>query len=849
MPAIALAVSCVIVYLGFQTHQRFATSTIEQFQENQAIIAESAAAGMETLVHSLEKQLMSLSRDARVTDIQSRECMNALFDFYNSNDDYVYAAYRIDRVGRIARMFPQDINALGADISGQAHVKELFRTRRMVVSGRFHAVEGFDAITIHMPVFRDGRLDGSVATLVRISDIERVFISPIHGPRHGARAGQSHGWLIDDHGVIISHPDAKIVGRNIMEANRIIHGATAAQARGVCRATARGEPSTCRFGNTIIAHTPMRIGSRNWGLIVSTPESEIAVPIARNFKNTLLFMTLVVGLISGAAYWVARTVMRAANLEKRRAFLEEKIALQEELQHSRDRLEAIIRTMPSGLFTVNKERRILTWNKTAEAITGYTAEETLGQPCSICLMKPCDRMCGLLRADIPKPIIGAECALTRKDGTEIVIQKNVDYLRDASGEITGGIESFIDITAAKKAEEARINSIALGKEIEQLRRMDEIKTNFLSMVSHELRTPLSVILGNITLALRGRFGELNPDLATRMETIRKRASDLNSLIDNLLNLTRLETGKADIHREPIYIAQCLDESTSMLRNEIEDKNLRIMDELDPAAPVVFADLNMIRQVFSNVIGNAVKFTPEGGTISVASRPVNGSVEIIVRDTGVGIPDDALPHVFDRFYQADNSPTRSYGGTGLGLSIVREIITLHHGDIAIRSKEGAGTEVAFTLSAPEAGKSAPAPAHVDDPQTAEPAGGTAPEKDTTVLLVDDDVDFLNLICDMFETTRFRVVSATDINSGLELLDAERPSLVLLDLRLSSESDGYTFMEKMSGRGDTPVVVLSASVDRKHQDRARSLGAKSYLTKPIAQGTLLRTIEEVLAARRG
>jgi CheY-like chemotaxis protein/two-component sensor histidine kinase len=369
------------------------------------------------------------------------------------------------------------------------------------------------------------------------------------------------------------------------------------------------------------------------------------------------------------------------------------------------------------------------------------------------------------------------------------------------------------------------------------------------MVSHELRTPLSVILGNITLALRGRFGAFEPALGSRLETIQKRANQLNLLIENLLNLSRLETGRLDIRKMPVYVEECVDDALAAMADEIRARNHLVEKKLSPDVPAAYADHDTFVQALTNIISNAVKFTPEGGHIEIISRPhkTHEFIELVVKDNGVGIPEKVLPHVFDRFYQADNTTTRSFGGTGIGLSIAKEIIDMHEGQIRIESTEGKGTEVIFSLPRPEVNghriqgtdldARAPEAASLDDALAGPPR---------TLLLVDDDPDFLDMLCDTFQNTRFKILTAETAASAIELLRSEHPHLVLLDLMMN-DMNGFEFIENV--RTDTslsniPIIVVTASANDEHRARAISLGASDYLTKPLDSAELFKKISSVI-----
>lgn len=849
----ALALALIVISTGLRFHNQYRDRAIEDFESAQLTIARSAAMGIESKIAGVRNELEVMSLSRNVAEYDSGDCSDSLAAYYYSNSGFVFAGYRIDNRGFIVNMQPRFLTKLPVDISKQEHIVELFRTWKLTISGRFRAVEGFDAIALHAPVFRDREMDGSVATIVKVSSLADTYIKPLNGNYGIARAGRktagsepgSTGWLIDDKGVIVYHPGEGMVGAEV-EKSRALGGADPlAEARRLSRALATGRLGAGRFGDMLVAFSPVHIGDKNWHVIVSTPDSAVAAPIFRHFVFTLCYSCLMLLLLYTAGYVALRSNMKSSQLESEKLHLEEKIALQDELRRSLEHLDTIIRTLPSGLFTIGLDKRILSWNETAEKITGWKASDVIGRECSILGMNACACACGLLDDREPKPVIGIECSLTGRDGGVIHISKNVDYMRDASGKIIGGIESFIDNTQAKIAEEARINAIALEKEVLQLRRMDEVKTNFLSMVSHELRTPLSVILGNITLALRGRFGALDPGLRSRLETIQKRANQLNILIENLLNLSRLEAGKLDIRKEPLHAASCVEETISSVANEVEKKSITITTRLDPAEPEVFADRNTFMQVLTNLISNAVKFTPDGGAIEITSAAAGDFVEFRVKDTGVGIPEKDLERVFERFYQVDNTPTRAYSGTGLGLSIVKEIIELHSGSIRVESAPGAGTRVIFALPKPDAPTafSSLMDSAMDAPSAAPGIEGAGEPK--TLLVIDDETDFLELICDTFDKTRFKVVSSDNAGEGLEIIRNERPDLVLLDLRMAG-MDGYQFLENLrsdSATSRVPVIIVSASVEDKHRVRAFSLGANDYISKPINSAELFRKIVSI------
>ena len=241
---------------------------------------------------------------------------------------------------------------------------------------------------------------------------------------------------------------------------------------------------------------------------------------------------------------------------------------------------------------------------------------------------------------------------------------------------------------------------------EELAKANRAKSTFLSMVSHELRTPLSVVRGYLSLILEGKIG---PDPARILEALRvadKRARHLQHLIEELLDIARIESGRLSLRTEPIAVGKHVREVAEMFRDEQERKRLAIEVDIPDELPPALADHDKIHQIFTNFLSNAVKFTGEGGRVRIVGRAAGSSLEFEVSDTGIGIPPEKLGRIFEKFYQADSSDKRLYPGTGLGLAIVKMIVAALGGTVSVASEVGRGTT--FTMTLPQAG-AAPAPA--------------------------------------------------------------------------------------------------------------------------------------------
>jgi PAS domain S-box-containing protein len=374
---------------------------------------------------------------------------------------------------------------------------------------------------------------------------------------------------------------------------------------------------------------------------------------------------------------------------------------------------------------------------------------------------------------------------------------------------------------------------------EEMERANRSKSTFLSMVSHELRTPLSVVRGYVSLILEGRIGPGMDQVREALQVADKRARHLQHLIEELLDLSRIEAGKLSIKKENLDLRKHLKETVEMFRDEQEQKKLVLKLEIPDDLPAVYADHDKIHQIFTNLISNAVKFSDPGGAVTISARASGETVEVQVRDSGIGIPADRLGRIFDKFYQVDSSDTRKHPGTGLGLSIVKMIIEALGGGIHVTSEVGEGT--AFTITLP-AGAEAQAVEKSPPAKESEPAGEAKVSKRMRVLAVEDDTDILELIRLFLPEEKYEVVVATDAFKGLKEFFRQPPDIVLADalMPLMSGLDLCRIIKTHPETEDLPVIILSAAAQEDEIRSGYEVGANEYLVKPFTSQDLLDTI---------
>ena len=375
------------------------------------------------------------------------------------------------------------------------------------------------------------------------------------------------------------------------------------------------------------------------------------------------------------------------------------ITARKRAEEERALLAAIIDSSDDAIVSKTLEGIITSWNRGAEEIFGYSAAEAVGQ--HITLIIPPERHAEeddvLAHIRRGEKIDHFETVRQAKDGRKVDISLTVSPVRDAEGRIIGASKVARDITSRKRAEEERER---LRAQEQIARRTAEetsrLKDDFLAMVSHELRNPLNSIVGWAGLL---RSGKLEEKMSARaVEAITRAAQAQDQIINDLLDVSRIISGRLRLDIRPLQLVDVLETAIDTLRPAADAKQIRLQALLDPAASPMAGDPDRLRQVFWNLLSNAVKFTPKGGRIQILSQRINSHVEIIVSDTGIGIDPLFLPYVFDRFRQAGSGTKRQSSGLGLGLAIVRNLVELHGGTVHAESK-GIGQGAIFTVTLP------------------------------------------------------------------------------------------------------------------------------------------------------
>ncbi|HEU4887138.1 MAG TPA: PAS domain S-box protein [Thermoanaerobaculia bacterium] len=520
----------------------------------------------------------------------------------------------------------------------------------------------------------------------------------------------------------------------------------------------------------------------------------------------------------------------------------ERRAAEEQLRQNAEIFQLLVSSVRDyAIFMLDPQGNIATWNTGAERIKQYKPHEIIGRHFStfyseedVLARKPQRE----LEIAMEQGSVEDEGWRIRKDGSRFWANVVITAVYDAHRQLRGFAKVTRDITDRKQAEEIQLalleqREARLQAEEERRRAEDSYriaqeanraKDEFLMTLSHELRTPMTAILGWSRM-----LPSMSPDDPMFFEAIDSIAGGAQlqaRLIDDILDVSRIVSGKLRLSPETVEVARVIMNAVDGVGTTAEAKQITVTTTLAPGLGMIVADATRIQQVIWNLLTNAVKFTPRHGEVHVTARRTASHLEIAVQDSGEGIDPQFLPHIFEPFRQAESPQTRVHGGLGLGLSIVRYIAEAHGGTVSAES-EGRGKGAKFTVTLPVRAIS------TGTTPVRNPLGETFLHRDRLrdleIVLVDDEIESRKMITAVLRAAGANVVPLDSPTAALDAIDAHRPDIVITDIAMP-EMDGYTFMRTLRARPYGPelkVIVLSAFPARGDQNS----GFDAYLNKPI------------------
>ena len=489
-------------------------------------------------------------------------------------------------------------------------------------------------------------------------------------------------------------------------------------------------------------------------------------------------------------------------------------------------LAAIVASSDDAIVSKTLEGIITSWNMGAERIFGFTAEEMIGQP--LIKIIPPDRhheeTAILQRIRSGDRVDHFETVRQKKNGTLIDISVTISPMRDSTGRIVGASKVARDITEQKRVQ----RELIAAKEAAEA--ASRAKDHFLSVLSHELRTPLTPVLAAVSL-IESQPAMSQQELRGQVQMIRRNVETEARLVDDLLDLTRIARGKVRLHFEVVDAHAVIRNVIAMLQPEMTQKDISVTLALRAKSSHVWADSGRLQQILLNVLSNSVKFTPAEGSITVRTTNDNGSIDIAMTDSGVGIEPDVLPRLFQAFEQGEQTITRQFGGLGLGLSIVKSLVEMHGGKISATSEgKDRGATFTLTLRTVPAGQGSPSDA------------SALPTRAQRILLVEDHADTREVLDRLLSSLGCTVWAVGSVKEAIDLSDRESFDLLVSDIGLPDGS-GLDVMNYVRARHGMRGIALSGFGQDEDIRRSADAGFEMHLTKPVNFQTLREIIFKI------
>jgi two-component system CheB/CheR fusion protein len=513
-----------------------------------------------------------------------------------------------------------------------------------------------------------------------------------------------------------------------------------------------------------------------------------------------------------------------------------------------ERQARLLEQAHEAVFVRELNGRIVYWNRGAEFLYGYPRDEARDRIAHDLLGKSGERQALLNETLEREGRWNGELEHLTKDGRSIVVDSIQVLFQEGTRSLV--LETNRDVTERKRLEES------LRRRVDELDAADRHKNQFLAMLAHELRNPLAPLRNAVQILKSERSTETTN--AKAREVIDRQVGNMARLVEDLLDAARVTRGQVQLRTEPVVLQTVLERSIDNVRALIESRKHKLATAV-PTEPVVLGgDSARLEQVFSNLLNNAAKYTPNGGAIDVTleTQPAktDGGAEAVVhvRDNGIGIPGDMIARVFDLFVQADQSLARSQGGLGIGLSLARRLVEQHGGRVTAYSRGlGQGSEftVYLPIAVPEADARARAAGTAEEVSL--DAGRRASPADSRILVVDDSTDIAETMADVLSLKGHTVKTASSGQAALDVAASFRPTTVLLDIGMP-DLDGYTVAERLRrlpGLEATTFVAISGYGAAEHRIRAKEAGFDLYLVKPVDYASLEQVLQQSILRAAG
>jgi PAS domain S-box-containing protein len=821
----------LFIYLFYSAYKDVKDRTLNEFNLQQFTLAKQASRGIQSFFIYYQRELSFLSKLKPVSEL-NEQGKDLLAVFYNNHSDQIEAITLVDSKGILKYTYPLSMTAVGQDISSQAHIKTVIETHKPTVSDVFTSVQGFRAIAYHVPIIIDNEYKGSIGLLIPIDKLGKRFVENIKTGETG------YGWMISKLGIELFNPTENQTGKSVNEVYQnqpavleLIHKSQKDTSGISTCYIASSSESKNGLSKTLVAFYRVSLGNTFWTILIFTPEKEVNAKLTsfRNRSNTLIALVIIVMSIYFYLSFKASNILKE---EKKRKTVEKTLI------ESEKRFRVMFELSPAGIILIDEKGRIIEVNSSFCEKLGYSRKEMMGMNISQVASPEKE---GEIEFNISSILSGKtlihEATNIRKDGTPCIVALYETMINLPDG--TPGILSVSnDVTEKKRSQ------LELIKAKEKAEESDRLKSTFLTNMSHELRTPLNAIIGFSSLMIE--FGK-DQDSSLYSHIILKSGQHLLSLVDDIFDITMIETGQIKLNYENVDLISVLKEVKDIIHGERLGENktgVELILKVDDTEvrKQLFTDSRKLKQILLNLLRNALKFTDKGYIefgFTVISDAASKYFQFYVKDTGIGI--DKIYHetIFNIFRQIDDTHTRKFGGMGIGLSIAKKTVEILGGKIWVESQPNEGSVFYFTV-----------PVLPESTKTSNKTENKLlkMEKDytgSTILIAEDEQSNFDFLRILLTKMNFKVLWAKNGVEALSLCETD-PSIniVLMDVKMPL-MNGYDATKLIKNkRPELPVIAQTAYAMISDKLEAEKAGCDSYLSKPIRINQLKEVLENYL-----